>query len=364
MFTANAMNATQTTDKIFNFARALIGRKHGATGYVNILASLIFAGMSGSALADASGLGIIEIEEMKKEGYDAPFACAITGASSVVGPIFPPSIPLIVFGMISGASVGKLLMGGMVPAIILCILMAFYVYFISKKRKYPIGAKVSFKYFVRSSFKALPALFTPVILLIGIYTGIMTPTEAGAIAAAYTLIIALVIYRTLNFKALKKLLISTLEAFGAVFLMVAAARTYIYIVSIEQVDNAILNFVSGFVSSPVVFLIAINIIFLILGCFTDMAIGMYIMVPMILPLVHYFGIDIVHFGVMIVLNMMIGLMTPPFGMLLFVTASVGKIELKEMIRESLPLVGVLIVALVIIAAFPETVLFVTRIMGR
>jgi tripartite ATP-independent transporter DctM subunit len=362
VFTANVMNSSQVTDKVFDFARSIIGRKHGATGYVNILASLIFAGMTGSALADASGLGILEIEQMRKEGYDRPFTCAITASTAVIGPIFPPSIPFVIYAMISGASVGKLFLGGMIPAFILCIVIGIYVYFISKKRNYPIGTKVTFGHFIVSTAKAVPALLTPVILLTGIYTGIMTPTEAGAVAATYTLVIAFLVYRTLNYKTLGKILLDTLRTTGTIFLVIAAAFAFSYIVTVEQASTHVVTALSGLVHSPWMFLLVINVLFLILGCLVDVNVSQLVFLPIIIPLVKYFNIDLVHFGVMICLNMMIGLLTPPFGMLLFVTANVGKCPLKDLIREVMPLVGVEIVALGIITYVPETVLFLTRLM--
>jgi tripartite ATP-independent transporter DctM subunit len=361
VFTANVMNSSEVTDKIFDFARSLIGRRHGATGYVNIVASLIFAGMTGSAVADASGLGTLEIAQMKKEGYDMPFSCAITASTAVIGPIFPPSIPFVIYAMISGASVGKLFMGGMVPAIILCIVMGVYVYLVSKKRGYPIGAKVTFKYFISSTFKAVPALLTPVILLFGIYTGFMTPTEAGAVAAAYTLIIAFLVYRTLNIRALGTILFNTLRTTGAIFLVIAGAYGFSFIVTSEQVSRIIVEAISGIVHSPWVFLLVANILFLILGALVDVNVSELVFIPIILPLVRYFNIDLVHFGVLICLNMMIGLLTPPFGMLLFVTAGIGKVSMKELIREVLPLIGVLLVALAIITYIPDTVMFLTHL---
>jgi tripartite ATP-independent transporter DctM subunit len=362
VFTANVMNSSEVTDKIFDFARSLIGRRHGATGYVNIVASLIFAGMTGSAVADASGLGTLEIAQMKKEGYDMPFSCAITASTAVIGPIFPPSIPFVIYAMISGASVGKLFMGGMVPAIILCIVMGVYVYFVSKKRGYPIGASVTFRYFIRSTFKAVPALMTPVILLLGIYTGIMTPTEAGAVAAAYTLVIAFLVYRTLNIRALGTILLNTLRTTGAIFLVIAGAYGFSFIVTSEQVSRIVVEAMSGIVHSPWVFLLAANILFLILGALVDVNVSELVFIPIILPLVKYFNIDLVHFGVLICLNMMIGLLTPPFGMLLFVTAGIGRVSMKDLIREVLPLIGVLLIALAIITYIPETVMFMTRLL--
>lgn len=362
IFTANVMNSSQVTDKVFDFARSIIGHKHGATGYVNVLASLIFAGMTGSALADASGLGILEIKQMKKEGYDLPFSCAITAATAVIGPIFPPSIPFVIYAMISGASLGKLFLGGMVPAIILCIVIGIYVYFISKKRNYPVGAMVTFRQFIASTLRAIPALLTPVILLLGIYTGIMTPTEAGAVAAAYTLVIAFFVYRTLSLKTLMVILIDTVRTSGAICLVIAAAFSFSFIITAEQVSSHVVTALSSIVHNPAMFLLMVNILFLILGALVDVNVSQLVFVPIIIPLVKFFNLDLVHFGVMICLNMMIGLLTPPFGMLLFVTSNVGKCPLKDLIRETMPLIGVEIIALIIITYVPETVLFMTRLM--
>jgi tripartite ATP-independent transporter DctM subunit len=239
--------------------------------------------------------------------------------------------------------------------------MGIYVYFISKKRGYPLGSKASFRHFVGSTFKAVPALLTPVILLLGIYTGFMTPTEAGAVAAAYTLVIAFLVYRTLNARALGKILLDTLRTTGAIFLVIAGAYGFSFIVTSEQVSKFVVNAMSGIVHSPWVFLLAANFLFLLLGALVDVNVSELVFIPIILPLVRYFHIDLVHFGVLICLNMMIGLLTPPFGMLLFVTAGIGKVSMKDLIREVLPLIGVLLVALAIITYIPNTGLFMTRL---
>jgi tripartite ATP-independent transporter DctM subunit len=361
VFTANIMNNSEVTDKIFKFATGLVGNRRGGTAYVNILASLIFAGMSGSALADASGLGLLEIEQMDKDGYDRPFACAITASTAVIGPIFPPSIPFVIFSMVSGASLGKLFMGGMIPAIILCIVMGVYVYFISKKRNYPRGEHLTFKQFALHTVKAIPALLTPVVLLTGIYTGVMTATEASAIAAAYTLLIACVVYRTLSLKTFIKIVVDTVKTTGMLFLIISSAFLLNYIVTVEKLPIFVGDVLGGFLGNKLVFLIMVNVAFLIIGCLMDVSVSQLVIVPIILPLVRYFEIDLIHFGVMISFNIMIGLLTPPFGMLLFVTTAIGKIKMKDMIRESLPLVMVLLVALAIITYIPETVLFATRL---
>ena len=362
VFTANIMNSGQVTDKIYDFASSLIGRRRGATAYVNVVGSLIFAGMTGSALADASGLGVMEINQMKKEGYDAPFSTATTAASAVIGPIFPPSIPFVIYAMISGASVGKLFLGGMIPALLLAFVMMVYIFFISKKRKYPYGLVVTFKHFAISTLKAIPALLTPVILLGGIYTGYFTPTEAAAVAAAWALVVAFLVYRSLNFKALGKILVDTLRTTGLIFLVIAAAYALSYIITVEQASQYVVGALSGIVHSRWVFLLMVNVLFLILGCLVDVNVSQLVFLPIIMPLVNYFGVDIVHFGVLICLNMMIGLLTPPFGMLLFVTAGIGKVSLKDLIRETAPYIIVEIIALFIITYIPQTVMFMTRLM--
>jgi len=362
VFTANIMNNSEITDKIFKFAKSLVGNRRGGTAYVNILASLIFAGMSGSAIADASGLGILEIEQMAKDGYDRPFACAVTASTAVIGPIFPPSIPFVIFSMVSGASLGRLFLGGMVPAIVLCIVIAIYVWYISNKRKYPRGNPFKLKQFIQHTITAIPALLTPVVLLAGIYTGIMTATEASAVAAAYTMIIAFIIYRTLHIKTFMSIIVNTVKTTGMLFLIIISAFTLNYIVTVEKVPAFVADVLGDFLGSKFVFLLMVNIVFLIIGCMMDVSVSQMVIVPMVLPLVRYFEIDLIHFGVLISFNTMLGLLTPPFGMLLFITSAVGKITMKEMIRETMPLVAVLLVALAIITYVPETVLYLTSLM--
>ena len=357
IFTANIMNSSEVTDRIFRFATALVGRFRGGTAYVNILASLIFAGMTGSALADASGLGIIEIEQMKKDGYDAPFSCAITAATSVIGPTFPPSIPFVVFAMLSGASVGKMFIGGIIPALILCLALGFYVYIVSNKRGYPTGPKLSAKEFLIETLHAIPALLTPVILLIGIYTGVMTPTEAGAVSALYTLLIAAFCYRTITWKSFRKIIVDTLTTTGSIFIIIAAAYCFSYIITLEQAAQWLSKAVSGVMTTKYSFLLFVNIIFLFIGCFVDVNVTQLVFVPIFIPVAKSFGIDMVHFGVMLCLNMMIGLATPPFGMLLFISSGIGKCPLKDVIREIIPMLAFMIIALLVIACFPKTVLW-------
>ncbi len=362
IFTANIMNSSKVTDRIFKFANSLVGRYHGGTGYVNILASLIFAGMTGSALADASGLGLMEIDQMKKEGYDTPFATALTAVTAVVGPIFPPSIPFVIFAMISGASVGKMFIGGIMPAVLLCVGLGIYVYYISRKRNYPRGVKVSFKEFCWDTLRAIPALLTPVILLVGIYTGIMTPTEAGAVAAAYTMLIAFIGYRTLSFKGLSKIIKETLRSTGSIFLIIAAAYSFSYIINLEGVAMWLKDLMGSFTGARWLYLLIVNIVFIILGCFIDVNVTQLVFVPIFIPMAKALGIDMVHFGVVLCLNMMMGLATPPFGMLLFITSGISKTPLQKVIKEALPMLAFMFAVLFLITYIPDIVMFLPGMM--
>ena len=363
IFMANVLNESEVTDKMFSFCNGLLGKLKGGTAQVNVFISLIFSGMTGSAIADASGIGLMEIDQMKKEGYDAEFSCALTAASATIGPIFPPSIPFIIYGMLSGASVGKLFMGGMTPGVLLAVLLMIYVAFVSKRRNYPSGIKMTLRQFARATLKALPALLTVVILLGGIYTGVCTPTEAGALASAYALLISAFVYRTLGWKKLWKIIVKTARNSATLGLLVASSMLMAFIVSYEQVPKAITEFVMGITSSKYVFLFVVNIVFLLLGCVLDVGVIQFVFIPMILPLVKAFGIDLIHFGVMISLNMMVGLITPPFGMLLFIVSGIGKTKIKGVIRELLPM-ALLMIALVFLCTYvPDIILWIPNTFG-
>lgn len=362
IFAANIMNSGKVTDKVFGFAMGFVGRFKGGLGHVNVLASLIFSGMTGSAIADASGLGKMEIDAMRAEGYDDGFSCAITAASATIGPIFPPSIPMVIYSMLSGASVGALFMGGMVPAVLLALALMVYIIFIAHKRNYPISEKMGLQKFLRYTFNAIPAILTPVILLVGIYTGVMTPTEAGAVAGLYALIVAVVGYRVLKWDAFKQVLIDTVKSTGSTSIMIGAATCISYIVAKEHVATTVATFITGFTDNKYVFLLIVNIAILILGMFIDTSVIQVVFVPILLPIATAFGIDLVHFGLVCIFNMMIGLSTPPFGMLLFITSGISGTPLKDVIKEIwLPLLAMIIV-LLIITYVPDVVLFLPRIL--
>lgn len=360
IFAANVMNSGKITDKIYDFALALVGRFKGGLGHVNVLGSLVFAGMTGSAIADASGLGKMEIEHMSSEGYEPEFACAMTAASAVLGPTFPPSIPMVIYAMYSGCSVGALFLGGIVPAIMLTLAMMGYVVYISHKRNYPTSARPNLKAFLKSTFSAIPALLTPLILLAGIYTGIMTPSEAGAVAGFYALLVAYFVYRMLGWKDLKNILIETVKGVGTCSLMVGAASCINYIAAKEQVSNQIANLILNTTSNPYMFLFIVNIAILVLGMFIDTSVIQSVFVPLMIPIATSLGIDLLHFGLVCILNMMIGLCTPPFGMLLFITSGVSGTSLKKIIKEVLPLLLVMLVVLALITYVPDIVLCLPR----
>jgi tripartite ATP-independent transporter DctM subunit len=364
IFAANIMNTGAVTELIFRFANTIVGRWKGGMGHVNVLASLIFSGMTGSAVADASGLGIMEIEAMRKSGYEDPFSCGITAASATIGPIFPPSIPMIFYSMLSGASVGALFMGGMVPGVLMAAFLMAYVAYISNRRNYPTGVSVGFRQFVRDTLYALPALLTPVILLGGIYTGVVTPTEAGALASLWALVISVVYYRSLGWKQLVEVLKSTAKMTGTVSIIVGAAYSFSYIIAIEHIPAAIGQVFLNITTNKYTFLLIVNVLFLVLGMFMDTMAIMLVFVPMVLPIVNQLGIDLVHFGVVIVLNMMIGLLTPPYGVLLFIVSGISKTPLRPIIIETLPMTCTLIVLLLLMTYVPEIVLFVPRMFGQ
>jgi len=357
VFAAKVMNSGAVTEKIFRFANSLVGRWRGGMGHVNVVASIIFSGMTGSAVADASGLGIMEIEAMREQGYDDSFSCAITAASATIGPIFPPSIPMIFYAMLSGASIGQLFIGGMIPGILIGLALMAYIAFIANKRRYPQGEKYTLRQFIKSTVIAFPALMTPVILLGGIYTGVVTPTEAGALAGIYALLISVLVYRSLGLKQLLEVIVETAKTTGILTVIVGAAFSFSYIVAIEHIPSIFSGLLLGVTSNKYVLLLVINILFIILGMFIDTMAITLVFIPMVLPLVKLLGIDLVHFGVVIVLNMMIGLSTPPFGMLLFIVSGISGTPLKSIIKEIFPMLLVLIGVLFLITYVPWFVLY-------
>lgn len=363
VFMAEIMNSGKVTSMIFSFANALVGKKKGALGHVNVIASIIFSGMTGSALADASGLGSMEIKAMKENGYDDGYTCAITAASATIGPIIPPSIPMIFYAMLSGASIGSLFLGGIIPGLLIGAALMLYTAVIARKRNYPEGNKLPFREFIVLTLKSIPALFSVVVLLGGIYSGIVTPTEAGALAAFYALLVSIFFYRAFKWNDFKNVLINTVKTTGTLSLLVGCAYAFSYIVTIEKIPNLVASLLLGMTNNKFIMLLLINVLFLILGMFIDTMAITLVFIPIVIPLINALGINLVHFGVVIVLNMMIGLSTPPYGMLLFVVAGISGTPLKKVIKEILPMIAVIVVVLFLITYIPDFVLFIPKLAG-
>lgn len=363
VFAANLMNSSTVTDYIFGFCDGLVGRFRGGMAHVNVLCSLVFSGMTGSAIADATGIGTMEIEVMKKQGYDDPFSCAITAASATIGPIFPPSIPMVVYAMLTGASVGALFMGGMVPGILLALFLCVYIVFIARKRNYPRSEPIALKAYLKFLLKAIWALLTPVILLGCIYSGITTPTEAGAIAGLYTILVSAIIYKTMGWKELKKVLFDTVKGTGGVTIMIGAASAISFIFAKEGLGVTIGNWLLTLCNSQWSFLILTNVVVLILGMFIDTSVIQLVMIPILWPVAQQLGINVVHFGLVFTFNTMLGLSTPPFGMLLFITSSTSGTPLKDVIKEIMPMIVVMLLELILITFVPNVVLFLPKMFG-
>lgn len=363
VFAANLMNSSTVTDYIFGFCDGLVGRFRGGMAHVNVLCSLVFSGMTGSAIADATGIGTMEIEVMKKQGYDDPFSCAITAASATIGPIFPPSIPMVVYAMLTGASVGALFMGGMVPGILLALFLCVYIVFIARKRNYPRSEPIALKAYLKFLLKAIWALLTPVILLGCIYSGITTPTEAGAIAGLYTILVSAIIYKTMGWKELKKVLFDTVKGTGGVTIMIGAASAISFIFAKEGLGVTIGNWLLTLCNSQWSFLILTNVVVLILGMFIDTSVIQLVMIPILWPVAQQLGINVVHFGLVFTFNTMLGLSTPPFGMLLFITSSTSGTPLKDVIKEIMPMIIVMLLELLLITFVPNVVLFLPKMFG-
>ena len=363
IFAASVMNSGTVSERLFDFALAIVGRLRGGLAHVNIIVSVIFSGMSGSAIADAAGPGIVSIRMMQKNGYSAEFAGALTAASSTIGPIIPPSIPLVIYAMVSGASVGALFLGGVVPGLLMAVALMLAVHFVAAKRNLPRGEKIALQAYPRILLRGILPLTLPVVLLGGIYTGIFTPTEAASVAALYALFLASIIYRALSWRRLYEILVESSKASASVTLIIASAFVIHYAFTAENVPGLVAAWLTGMELSPLGFLLLVNVLFLVLGCFLDTSIMLLVLVPILLPTAKLLGIDLVHLGVVLAVNMMIGLVTPPFGMLLFVINALAGVSLKGMIREAWLFIAVLLVALVLMTVFPQIVLWLPHQMG-
>lgn len=354
IFAGNLMNEGKITTKIFDFAQSLVGWIPGGLGHANIVASIIFAGMSGSAAADAGGLGVIEMKAMRDNGYDDAFSAAVTSASSVIGPIFPPSIPLIIYGSVASVSVAKLFMGGVLPGLLMGLALMILVFIFAVKRGYertPFRLKVLWE-----SFKgSILSLITPLIILAGFTTGWVTPTEASCIAVVYSLVISAFVYRSLGLqKFLECAKESALGAANTLFI-IGTSTLFTYVMVKEGISKDIANFILGISSNPAIILLVINIILLVLGMFMEPGAILTLMLPVLVPIAQAIGLDLVHFGVVMVLNLMIGQVTPPFGVCLFIISDLARMKLEVLYKSILPFIIPLIVTLLMCTYIPGIV---------
>ncbi|MFN7024029.1 MAG: TRAP transporter large permease [Pseudorhizobium sp.] len=361
---ANIMNAGTVSDRLLQFCIALVGRFRGGLGHVNVLASLVFSGMSGSAVADAAGIGKLIIEMMVKSGhYTRGYAAAITAASATIGPIIPPSIPMVLYALVSNTSIGALFLAGIVPGLFMGVMLMVMNAWISRTRNFAKDQPVPLRDLPRLTVNAGPALLMPAILLYGIYGGVTTPTEAAAVAALYALLLAAVFYRSLTLSNLYDILVNSARSSAAVGLVIGGALILNYIVASENIPDVVAKALVGLDISPLLFLLTVNLLLLMLGCFLDASTIILVIIPLFLPTCRELGIDLVHFGVVAIINCMIGLITPPYGILLFVINAVTGIPLREIISEIWLFCAVLIIALLVLILFPDFTLMLPRLFG-
>lgn len=360
---ANLMNIGSLSDRLLNFCLALVGRFRGGLGHVNVFSSLIFSGMSGSAVADAVGVGRIITAMMMKGGrYTPSYAAAITAATAVVGPIVPPSIPMVLYALVADASVGYLFLAGFVPGIVMAGVMAGVNWWMARRRNFPVEPAVPLRELPRVTWHALPALMMPVVLLGGIYGGVMTPTEAAAVAAGYALLVGWAL-RMATLSETWSSLISASRSTASVGILIAGALVFNYVVARENIPADIKLWLAGFELTKFEFLLVINLLLLVLGCLLDASTILLVIVPILIPAAQAVGIDMVHFGVVVVINLMIGLVTPPYGVLLFIMANITKAPMVAIVRDLVPFIVALLGALLFLTYNPDVVLWLPRLFG-
>lgn len=357
----NIMNNSGVTRRIFNFASVLVGNFPGGLGHANVVGSVIFAGMSGTAIADAGGLGNVEIKAMRDAGYDADFSCAVTTASSVIGPIIPPSFPMVLLAVVAEASIGRLFLGGIVPGLLMGVTQMILVAIYAHSRKYPRTPRPTLALAWKAFREAFWALLAPLVLLVGIFSGIFTTTEAAVVAAFYSLFLGLFVYREISFKDIPRVLLATNDTNGVALAMVMAASLFGWMLSISQVPQAITQYLVSITVNKYVMLLLINVFLLIVGMFMDSNASILILGPLLIPVMVNMGIDITQACVIMVLNLMIGLITPPVGVVLYVVSNVSGISFERVTKATIPFLIPLIIVLLLVTYVPAITLFVPNL---
>jgi tripartite ATP-independent transporter DctM subunit len=359
----NIMNTGGITKRLFDFARTCVGHITGGLGHVCVLASIIFAGMSGSATADAVGLGSIEIPAMEKEGYDKDFSSAIVLGAATIGPIIPPSIIMVIYAVVAGVSVGALFVAGIIPGLIMGGGLMVGVYVISKKRKYPSYPRATFRQLLIATRDAFPVLLTPVIIIGGIYTGYFTPTEAAMIAVVYAVILGF-FYGEISFRAIWQILRETSVTVGVIMFIVGITGAFAWWLSLEKIPLLFTEYIYSLTHDRMLILLMINVIILVEGCFLDATPIVLIMVPILMPLLKTLNVDMVYFGILISVNTMIGLTTPPVGVCLYGVSAIAKLPMERIVRAYIPFLTILIVVLFLLQVFPQLSLFLPNLLFK
>ena len=355
------MNAAGITQRLVAFATAVVGHIRGGLAYVVIVTNVIMGGFSGTALADASATGSVLIPAMKRQGYRADFAAAVTAAAATIGPIVPPSIPMIIYAVVAEVSVGSLFLAGIIPGLLMGAYLFAVTYLISRRRGYPVQPRSTWRGLITATRRASWALIAPVIILGGIVTGIVTPTEAGVLAVMYSLFVGFVIHRELKVRELPAVFCRTAVGTAVIMIIVGASGIMGWLVANLRIGEVIVAGVTALTQSPWMILLLMNFFFLIVGCLMDPLAGMMIFIPVFMPLIKYVHIDPIHFGLVVVLNLMIGLLTPPVGYLLFMTAEMADVSIDAVIREAIPLFVALLVVLVLATYWPGMVMAIPNL---
>jgi C4-dicarboxylate transporter DctM subunit len=364
ILTGNLMNSGGITHRLFRFAQNLVGHLQGGLGHVVVVSAMIFAGMTGAAVAEAAALGTVELEGMIKRGFDRKFSAAIVASASTIGPVIPPSIPFVIYGSITGTSVGRLFLGGFVPGFLMGLALMITVFVVSRRRNYPKERRATLREFLDSALGALSAIFTPVIIIGGMVSGIFTPTEAAVAATVYALILTLFVYQEIGIKDLPKILWETLETSVRVLFIISAAGIFGWLLIHQRVPETVIKGLMALSGNPWMVLLIINIILLILGCFMEGICIMLLTIPVFMPMISKLGIDPVHFGVMMTLNLMVGLLTPPVGMVLYTMSSIAKVPVWDLAHELRWHMVALMAVLFLITFLPGFVTFVPNfVMG-
>jgi tripartite ATP-independent transporter DctM subunit len=359
----NLMNSGGITKRIIGFADTIFGHIRGGLGLANIGASMIFAGISGTALADTASIGGILIPAMVEEGYEADFSVAVTASSSTIGPIIPPSLPMIIAGTLTGISVGKMFLAGAIPGLLLGVFLMAMSYYISVKRNHPKGEKKSIKFIWKSFLGAFWAILMTVLILFGILGGVFTPTEASIMAVLYAIVIGKYVYKELKFRDIPKIIVDSIKGTAAIMILVGFANVFAWILASEQIPQMIANGILSISTNKIIVIILINVLLLFVGMFMETIAALVILFPVLLPVAIQIGIDPIQFGVMCVLNLVIGLCTPPVGVCLFVGSSIGKISIMQATKAIMPFVVMCLLVLLLVSFVPQITLFLPALLG-